>query len=176
MITVPSGATSDRRAIQLARVAFAATVSIAPAEGQVPLSGSVGLTWERASGAVRLDGTSLATREARANLQGTLGENLQVHLSTSSIRDIEPVVRVIDDWVTARPLGLVVEAMEPHGLGALQGTVGGAHLERGGGWLDGGHIRQDQFLGRVKCFQSQVYGGYLGPGRTLSHMGDDGRC
>ena len=76
--------------VTLEEVKAAATV--APAEGQVPLSGTIGVSWDRKSGALQLDGTSLSTREARVNLRGTLGQVLQVNVSTSSIRDIEPVI------------------------------------------------------------------------------------
>ena len=36
-------------------------------------------------------------------------------------REIEPVVRVIDDWVTARPLGLIVEAKVGQGRAIICG-------------------------------------------------------
>lgn len=72
-----------------------AVLAITPAEGQVPVSGSLSLEWDRGSGLLRMDGTSLATRETRMNVQGALGRELDVNVSTSSIRDVELVVAML---------------------------------------------------------------------------------
>jgi translocation and assembly module TamB len=80
---------------------------ITPAEGAVPLGGTLRLAWDRASGGLRLDGTSLATREARLNVLGTPGHEMDVTLWTSSIRDVEPVVALLSrDETFALPVRL----------------------------------------------------------------------
>ena len=72
----------------------AAVIEIEPGEGQAPLSGTVTASWNRREGALRLDGTSLATPQARLNVEGVLGRQLHASLRTRSIRELEGIARV----------------------------------------------------------------------------------
>ncbi|NWF84074.1 MAG: hypothetical protein HXY18_09630, partial [Bryobacteraceae bacterium] len=73
----------------------AASLSVQPAEGAVPVGGSVTAAWNRRDNLLRLDGTSLTTPSSRLNVRGVLGRELDASLLTTSIRDIEPVVALL---------------------------------------------------------------------------------
>lgn len=83
----------------------AASMEVEPAEGAVPVGGSVSVAWNRRDKLLKLDGTSLTTRSSRLNVRGVLGRELDASLLTTSIRDIEPVVALLSrDQNFALPL------------------------------------------------------------------------
>ncbi len=71
-----------------------AAMEIEPAAGAAPVGGSITLAWNRQDGLLTLDGTSLFTPASRLNVRGALGQALEVSLTTTSIRDLEPAVAV----------------------------------------------------------------------------------
>ena len=71
-----------------------ANLAIAPASHGIPVSGHVGLDYNGRAGLVNLDHSHLALPHTTADLNGTLGKQVQVHVVSRDFADFAPVTAV----------------------------------------------------------------------------------
>lgn len=84
-----------------------ANLAVTPEDGQLPASGEVVAEWEQDGNRLNLDTSHLEINETRLNFRGVLGERLEAGVITSSLSDIEPVVRLLSgDRGFALPIDL----------------------------------------------------------------------
>jgi translocation and assembly module TamB len=72
-----------------------AVLDITPREGELPVEGQLDVNWNQSTGRVGLNSSYLATAGARLNLQGTLGEKLEVGLFATRLRDLNPIIAML---------------------------------------------------------------------------------
>lgn len=72
-----------------------ANLTVAPAEGALPLSGQVNLDWSQECSCVDFGRSSLATESARMNFHGVLGRRMEAGLFATRLKDIEPVIALL---------------------------------------------------------------------------------
>jgi translocation and assembly module TamB len=73
----------------------AAALRVAPAAGELPLTGELNLNWSQECACIDFGSSSLATDSARLNFQGVLGRRMEAGLFATRIRDLEPVIAML---------------------------------------------------------------------------------
>ena len=101
-----------------ARVSIAAAVQ--PAAEGTPLAGEVNISYDQASNQVRVIDSHLETAATRVDVDGTLGESLQVRARSTSLDDLLPALSMAGKGAPKElPLKLV------NGSATFNGTVAG---------------------------------------------------
>jgi translocation and assembly module TamB len=94
-----------------------ATLAVAPAPNSVPVHASIAAKYSGATGTVELGRSWLELPSTRLDLTGTLGQRLEVRLSTHDLGDLAPVID---------PKTLQATLAPPNGAFTFDGTVTGA--------------------------------------------------
>ena len=74
---------------------MSAALSVAPAAGELPLSGELNLDWGQECACIDFGSSFLATDSARVNFHGVLGRRMEAGFFATRLRDVEPVVAML---------------------------------------------------------------------------------
>jgi len=104
-----------------------AALSITPASDGTPIEGRINVSYDQSLGALRLGDSYLATPSTRVDVDGTLGESVQVRARSSNLDDVLPVLALASDDAP-REMPLKLGANSPPaspGNAALTGVISG---------------------------------------------------
>ena len=113
---------AEGRISELKNNRFTATarVTIAPASGGMPVRGLLDLKYNGLRNTVDLGQSFIQLPNTRLDIQGTLGQILNVRAASSNLNDLLPMAQMLNWFETAPPLTLT-----PHGQVNFDGTVTG---------------------------------------------------
>ncbi len=79
----------------LQHAVLAVRQEVAPAEGQLPLNGSLDAVWRQDCACIEFAPSFLAASSARVNFQGVLGQRMEAALFATGLEGIEPIIGVL---------------------------------------------------------------------------------
>jgi translocation and assembly module TamB len=94
-LTGPVAFGGELTAAGLSRGHAEVLLDVTPSEGELPVEGKLDLNWSQATGRVGLNSSYLKTEGTRLNLQGTLGEKLELGLFATRLRDLDPIIAMV---------------------------------------------------------------------------------
>jgi translocation and assembly module TamB len=72
-----------------------AELDVRPEADQLPVTGRIAAAWDQRGNRVELDTSYLVSNQTRVSFRGALGDRLEAALVSSSLSDLEPVVRLL---------------------------------------------------------------------------------
>ncbi len=125
---------------QMRNVKVAADMTITPAAGTQPLTGRLDIHYSQSDNSLRLGESFVATPATRIDASGTLGEQLVIKAQSTDLRDLKPLLQLLD------PNSSAEIPIELHGGGVrVEGALNGA-------------IENPHFVGSVQATQFRVEG------------------
>jgi translocation and assembly module TamB len=79
----------------LAGVTASATLDLKPGQGGVPVQGSLAINYDQHAGRLQLGDSQMDVGSTHADVSGTLGENLALHVVSRNLNDSLPVLRAL---------------------------------------------------------------------------------
>jgi translocation and assembly module TamB len=76
-------------------VLASAMLELKPGEGGIPVQGSLAIDYDQRAGQLRLGNSRFDVGSTHADLSGTLGQNLALHLVSRNLNDAVPVLRAL---------------------------------------------------------------------------------
>jgi translocation and assembly module TamB len=79
----------------LTGLSASAKLDLKPGDGGVPVSGSLAMNYDQPAGKLQLGNSQMDIGSTHADVSGTLGENLAVHVVSKNLNDALPVLRAL---------------------------------------------------------------------------------
>ncbi len=121
----------------LRNIIAAAQLSVTPAADGAPLTGRIDALYEQIENRIRLRDSYLATTSTRVEASGTVGEQVLVKAQSTDLRDLFPVLALIDKEAK---LPLELRGGMVRVEGALNGPIDNIHF--------GGNVQATKFRGQ----------------------------
>jgi len=129
------------------RFTATARINVSPAARGIPVHGMVDVKYNGLKNTVDLGQSFLALPNTRLDIQGTLGQTLNVHLASSNLSDLLPVMEVAGNSQPAMPLALTAQ-----GQINFDGTVTGKLTSP----VFAGHVAGTNFIVQNQTIDSLI--------------------